>query len=197
MKVVATSRTEQGTGASRRLRRAGQVPGIVYGAEQEPVAITLDHNDLWHAIHKEKFHSSVINLELDGKVEPVLLRTYQNHPFKRQVLHIDFQRVDPKVPVIVKVPLHFSGHTESPAFKKFAGQVTFVANQVEVTCMADKLPEFISVDCSILDVHKRAIHISDLDFPEGVSIPNHGQQDLSVVTVKIKNAAAILAGDDA
>lgn len=195
MKIVATSRTEQGTGASRRLRSAGQVPGIVYGATAEPKAITLDHNDLWHSMRKEKFHSSILDLELDGKVEPVLLRTYQNHPFKPQVLHIDFQRVDPTVPVVVKVPLHFNGYQDCPAVKKFAGQVTLVANQVEVTCMADKLPEFIDVDCSVLDVTKRAIHISDLNLPEGVSIPNHGQADLSVVTVKIKNAAAKLAGD--
>lgn len=195
MKLIATTRTKQGTGASRRLRRAGEVPGIVYGANQEAKAITLNHKDLWHSMEQEKFYSSILDLELDGKAEPVLLRAHQNHPFKPKLLHIDFQRVDPTVPVIVKVPLHFKGHAESDAVKKLAGQVTFVANQVEVTCMADKLPEFIEVDCSGLDINKRSIHISDLNFPEGVSIPNHGQKDLSVVTVKIKNAAAKLAGE--
>jgi len=196
MKVVATSRTDQGSGASRRLRRAGQVPGIVYGAGQEAKAIAIEHNPLWHAVHKELFHSSILELEIDGKSEKVLLRTYQSHPYKQQLLHIDFQRVDPNLPVTVRVPLHFSGHLDSPAVKLFQGQVTFVANSVEIQCAADKLPEFIAVDCSILDVNKRGIHVSDLKFPEGVSIPNHGQADLSLVTVKIKNAAAKMAGDN-
>jgi len=195
MKVVATSRTEQGSGASRRLRRAGQVPGIVYGANQEAQAITLEHNPLWHAVHKEVFHSSILDLEIDGKSQPVLLRTYQAHPYKQQLLHIDFQRVDPNQPVEVSVPLHFSGHLDSPAVKLFAGQVTFVANSIRIQCPADKLPEFIAVDCSILDVNKRGIHVSDLQLPEGVSIPNHGQKDLSLVTVKIKNAAGKMAGE--
>ncbi len=196
MKLNATFRTQQGTGASRRLRRAGQVPGIVYGANQQAQAISLSHKDLWYSMQEEKFYSSILHLEIDGKTEPVLLRTHQNHPFKSQILHIDFQRVDPQVPVIVKVPLHFKGHTESPAVKKHGGQVSFVCNQIQITCMADKLPEFIEVDCSALDMSKRSIHASDLQFPEGVSIPNHGQSDLSIVTVKIKNAAAQAAGDE-
>ncbi|NJM32781.1 MAG: 50S ribosomal protein L25/general stress protein Ctc [Limnobacter sp.] len=197
MKIVAKTRTQQGSGASRRLRREGLVPGIVYGATAKPQSFTTNHNDLWHSIQKEKFHSSIIELEIDGKVEPVLLRTYQSHPYKAQVLHIDFQRVDPKVPVRVKVPLHFSGHLESEAVKKLGGLATFVANQLEVECMADKLPEFIHVNCSGLSATKRSIHVSDLDLPEGVAIPQHGQHDLSVVTVKIKNASAKLADEQA
>lgn len=195
MKVVATSRTEQGSGASRRLRRAGQVPGIVYGAGQEAKAISIEHNPLWHAVHKEVFHSSILDLEIDGKSEKVLLRTYQAHPYKQQIQHIDFLRVDPSKPIQVAVPLHFSGHTESPAVKLYAGQVTFVANQLTIECMADKLPEFIAIDCSILDITKRSIHASDLTLPEGVTVPDHGQQDSSLVTVKIKNSAAKAAGD--
>ncbi|WP_370260751.1 50S ribosomal protein L25/general stress protein Ctc [Limnobacter sp.] len=196
MKVVATSRTEQGSGASRRLRRAGQVPGIVYGAEAEAKAISIEHNPLWHAIQKEKFHSSILDLEIDGKAEKVLLRDFQNHPYKPQILHIDFQRVDPKQKIHMAVPLHYSGHLESPAVKLYQGQVTFVANQVEVECLPKDLPEFIAVDCSVLDITKRNIHVSDLTLPEGVGIPAHGQADLSLVTVKIKNAAAKAGGDE-
>ncbi|HEX4844245.1 MAG TPA: 50S ribosomal protein L25/general stress protein Ctc [Limnobacter sp.] len=196
MKVVATSRTEQGSGASRRLRRAGQVPGIVYGANAEAQAIAIEHNPLWHAIQKEKFHSSILELEIDGKAQKVLLRDFQNHPYKAQILHIDFQRVDPNQKIHMPVPLHYSGHLESPAVKLYQGQVTFVANQVEVECLPKDLPEFIAVDCSVLDITKRNIHVSDLNLPEGVGIPVHGQADLSLVTVKIKNAAAKAGADE-
>lgn len=196
MKVVATSRTEQGSGASRRLRRAGQVPGIVYGANQEAQNVSVEHNPLWHAIQKEKFHSSVLDLEIDGKSQQVLLRDFQSHPYKPQLLHIDFQRIDAGQKIHMKVPLHFSGHQDCPAVKLYAGQVTFVANQIEIECLPKDLPEFIAVDCSILDVTKRAIHVTDLKFPEGVSIPNHGQQDGSLVTVKIKNGAAKAGADE-
>jgi large subunit ribosomal protein L25 len=195
MKVVATSRTEQGTGASRRLRRAGYVPGIIYGANAQANAITIEHNPLWHALQKEKFHSSVLDLEIDGKVEKVLLRDYQNHPFKPQILHIDFLRVDPAQKIRVAVPLHYSGHLESPAVKLYAGQVTFVANQVEIECLPADLPEFIAVDCSKLDITKRGIHSSDLELPAGVSLPSTTHSDQSLVTVKIKNASAKAAGD--
>lgn len=196
MKVVATSRKEQGTGASRRLRRTGQIPGIVYGANAQATAITIEHNPLWHALQKEKFHSSVLDLEIDGKTEQVLLRDYQNHPYKQQILHIDFQRVDANQKIHVAVPLHYSGHLESPAVKLHAGQVTFVANQLEVECLPADLPEFIAVDCSLLDITKRSIHANDLQLPAGVSIPDHGQANQSLVTVKIKNAAAKAAGDE-
>lgn len=196
MKVVAKSRTQQGTGASRRLRNAGEVPGIVYGANSQAKAITIEHNPLWHAVQKEKFHSSILDLEIDGASEKVVLRDFQSHPYKAQILHIDFQRVDPNQKIQMSVPLHYSGHLESPAVKLYAGQVTFVANQVDVECLPKDLPEFISVDCSVLDVTKRSIHISDLNFPEGVSIPQHGQQDLSLVTVKIKNAGAKGGSDE-
>lgn len=195
MKVVATSRKEQGSGASRRLRRAGQVPGIVYGSGAEAIAIAIEHNPLWHAMKKEVFHSSVLDLEIDGKSEKVLLRDYQSHPYKPQLLHIDFQRVDPTKKIHISVPLHYSGHLESPAVKLHGGQVTFVANQIDIECLPAALPEFIAVDCSILDVTKRSIHVTDLTLPEGVSIPDHGQEDMSLVTVKIKSANAKEEGD--
>jgi large subunit ribosomal protein L25 len=195
MKVVATSRTEQGSGASRRLRRAGQVPGIVYGANQEAQAVSVEHNPLWHAIQKEKFHSSILELEIDGQAQQVLLRDFQSHPYKPQLLHIDFQRIDANQKIHMNVPLHYSGHLESPAVKLYAGLVTFVANQIEIECLPKDLPEFIAVDCSVLDVTKRSIHVTDLQLPEGVSIPNHGQQDGSLVTVKIK-AGAAKGGDE-
>ena len=133
MKVVANTRNAQGTSASRRLRHADKVPGIVYGGKGQPVTIELDHNPLFHALRKEKFHASILDMELDGNSERVLLRTYQMHPYKPQVLHIDFQRVSEDTPIHMRVPLHFVGQESSPAVKisattKIAARITAAAN---------------------------------------------------------------------
>src|SRR5574343_263450 len=116
MTFVAFERAKQGTGASRRLRITGRTPGIVYGSTAEPALIELDHNALWHALKKEAFHSSVLDMELGGKEQKVLLRDVQMHPYKPLVLHVDFQRVDANTKLHMKVPLHFKGQEESPAF---------------------------------------------------------------------------------
>jgi LSU ribosomal protein L25P len=150
MKVVAFERSLQGTGASRRLRRAGKTPGIIYGGEQAPQMIELDHNALYHALKKEQFHSSVLQMEIAGKSSQVLLRDYQMHPFKQLVLHIDFQRVDAGHKISMKVPLHFTGAENSPAVKLSHGLVNHVMNEVEVSCLPAELPEFIAVDLSEL-----------------------------------------------
>eukprot|EP01034_Spumella_vulgaris_P045457 gene45457-56621_t len=117
MNFVAFERAKQGTGASRRLRNSGKTPGIVYGGAAEPQLIEIDHNALWHALKKEAFHSSVLDMEVAGKTAKVVLRDVQYHPYKQLVLHIDFQRVDDKTKLHLKVPLHFSGAEESPADK--------------------------------------------------------------------------------
>ena len=117
MKFTAFERNLQGTGASRRLRTSGKTPCIVYGAGQEPKNIEVDHNALYHAMRKEAFHSSILEMDLNGKVEKVLLRDYQKHPFKQLVLHVDFQRIDATTKIHKKVPLHFINEAESQAVK--------------------------------------------------------------------------------
>ncbi|MES8969536.1 50S ribosomal protein L25/general stress protein Ctc, partial [Cutibacterium acnes] len=135
----------QGTGASRRLRKAGKVPGIVYGAG-EPKMIELDHNALFHAMKKEAFHSSILEMELNGQVEKVLLRDYQMHAYKPQVLHVDFQRVDANTRIVKKVPLHFVNEENSPAVKTDKCTISHVATELEIECLASVLPEFLEVD---------------------------------------------------
>ncbi len=176
MKVIAFARNLQGTGASRRLRIAGQTPGIVYGGTAAPVAITLDHNALYHALKKETFHSSILDLEVDGKVEQVLLRDFQTHAFKQLVLHVDFQRVDAKSKIHVKVPLHFINEETSPAVKLSAGIISHVATDLDITCLPGELPEFIEVDLGELEVGN-SVHLSDLKLPAGVTVVIHGGND--------------------
>jgi large subunit ribosomal protein L25 len=170
MKVVATSRSAQGTGASRRLRRTGKVPGIVYGSSSEPAMIELDHNDLFHALRKEAFHSSILDLELDGgAASSVLLRDVQMHPFKQQVLHIDFQRVAANEKIHMRVPLHYINAEISPAVKQSANVVSHVLNDIEVQCLPKDLPEFIEVNLAELQA-QGTVHVSDLKLPEGVTV---------------------------
>lgn len=130
MKFVAFERSMQGTGASRRLRNSGKTPGIVYGGvDQQPQLVELDHNALWHALKKEAFHASILDMELNGKETKVLLRDFQMHPYKQLVLHIDFQRVDAKTTLNRKVPFHYSGEETSPAVKVDACLINHVMNR--------------------------------------------------------------------
>ena len=181
MKFVAFERALQGTGASRRLRNAGKVPGIVYGAG-EPSMIELDHNALYHALKKEAFHSSILDMELGGKEQKVLLRDFQMHPWRQQVLHIDFQRVDETTRLRKKVPLHYTGEENSPAVKTDKCVVSHVATEVEIECLAVALPEFISVDLSGL-VRGKSLHVSDIVAPEGAKIVRHGSLNPVIVAV--------------
>lgn len=183
MKVVAFKRELQGTGASRRLRISGQTPGIIYGGAEAPVTIALDHNALYHALKKEAFHGSILDLEIDGKVQKVLLRDFQMHAYKQLVLHADFQRVDANQPIHVKVALHFENADVSPAVKLHGATISHVLNEIEVSCLPSALPEFISVDLSTMDVGT-TLHISDLTFPEGVSALTHGN-NLTIATASV------------
>lgn len=167
MKITATSRKLQGTGASRRLRNAGSTTGIVYGGAAAPVTIELEHNALFHAMRKETFHASVLELELDGKSEQVLLRDYQMHPFKPLVLHVDFQRVNANEEIHMSVPLHFVGQEVSPAVKLSASIISHVATKITIACLPAKLPEFITVDLSKMEAGK-SLHAAEVVMPEGV-----------------------------
>jgi large subunit ribosomal protein L25 len=172
IEVVATKRELQGTGASRRLRSAGKVPGIVYGGTAAPMQIELDHNPLYHAMRKEVFHASVLTLNVGGAKETVLLRDAQWHPYKQQILHVDFQRVDSTHTIHVKVPLHFMNGDIAPGVKLGGGKVSHVMNELEVTCLPGNLPEFIEVDMGELELG-HSIHATELKLPAGVELVAH------------------------
>jgi large subunit ribosomal protein L25 len=198
MKFVAFERTQQGTGASRRLRNTGKVPGIVYGGG-EPRTIEVDHNALFHSLKKEAFHSSILEMELAGATQKVLLRDFQMHPWKQQVLHIDFQRVDPTTRLRIKVPLHYSGEENAPAVKTDKCLISHVANDVEIECLATQLPEFISVDLSAL-VKGQSLHVSDIVAPTGVRVVRHGTLNPVIVAVtlpKVEEEETAAAADAA
>jgi len=184
MKVVATTRSAQGSGASRRLRRSGKVPGIVYGGTATPTAIEIDHNPLYHSLRVEAFHASILDMELDGKAEKVLLRDVQWHAYKPQVMHIDFQRVAADQKIHVKVPLHYVNQELSPAVKLSAAIVSHVMSEIDVVCLPGALPGFIEVDLSGLTAG-HPIHVSDVTFPEGVTpVQSKENPVLVVATVK-------------
>ncbi|MFM1870077.1 MAG: hypothetical protein RLY99_821 [Pseudomonadota bacterium] len=195
MKVVAYERSVQGTGASRRLRNAGKTPGIIYGGNEAPQAVELDHNALFHALRKEAFHSSILDIEVAGKSQKALLRDYQMHPFKPLVLHIDFQRVDAKQKIHVKVPLHFVNAEIAPAVKLGGALISHIATEIEVSCLPADLPEFIQVDLSKIEVG-HAIHVKDVVLPQGLSLVPHLEHENPVVvnarvpTVKAETAEA-------
>ena len=184
MKFVAFERTKQGTGASRRLRNAGKVPGIVYGGEGEPQLIELDHNALWQALKKEAFHASVLDMELAGQSSKVLLRDLQVHPFKQQVLHIDFQRVSAKQKIQMKVPLRFTGEEESNAVKTDKALVNHILTELQVSCLPADLPEAIEVDLSKLE-KGQTLTLKDIALPKGVEAVLHGHSAEDMVLVSV------------
>ena len=181
MKFTAFERTLQGTGASRRLRIAQKVPGIVYGAGT-PAMIELDHNALFFALKKEAFHSSILEMDLAGKSEQVLLRDYQMHPFRPIVLHIDFQRVDGTTRIVKKVPLHFINEENSPAVKTDANIVNHVATELRISCLASQLPEFLTIDLGEL-TKGQTLHVNDIKLPAGIKVMTQGKPNPVIVSV--------------
>jgi large subunit ribosomal protein L25 len=182
MKFVAFERAKQGTGASRRLRITGRTPGIVYGGTGEASLIEIDHNALWHAIKKEAFHSSILEMDLGGKEHKVLLRDLQMHPFKQQILHIDFQRVEARTRMSVKVPLHYSGEEESPAVKTENCLVNHVLTELTLSCFPADIPEFIAIDLSGLKKGV-SLHLKDITLPKRVKFIAKGQENPVLVSV--------------
>ena len=185
----AQARTLQGSGASRRLRRANKVPGIIYGGSAAPEMIEIPHNELLLALRKEAFHSSVISIKLDGKVQSVLLRDSQMHAYKPLVLHVDFLRVDATHAIHQKVPLHFINADIAPGVKLSGGLVSHALNDIDVTCLPQDLPAFIEVDLQELQAGQ-TLHLSQLVFPQGVKPVAHGSDDPVVVAITTKKAAA-------
>ncbi|MBK7491726.1 MAG: 50S ribosomal protein L25/general stress protein Ctc [Nitrosomonas sp.] len=185
IEISADKRTLQGKGASRRLRGSGKVPAIIYGGDQEAQSIEMDHNDLYHKLKLEAFHASVLTLDVAGKKEPVLLRDIQMHPYKQQVLHVDFQRVDKNKKIHMKVPLHFINAEVAPGVKTSGGIVSHILTEVDISCLPDDLPEFISVDLAELTAG-HTLHLSDLVMPKGVETVALGKgENLPVATIVI------------
>jgi len=183
IEIKATKRDGQGSGASRRLRHAGSVPGIVYGADTAPQAIALDHKALMLSLRHESFHSSVLSMDLEGEKQSVLLKDVQRHPYKPQILHVDFLRVDATHKVHTKVPLHFINAEICPGVKLEGGLVSHVMTEVDVTCLPSNLPEFVEVDLKDL-ASGHSVHLSHLKLPAGVeSVLLHRGEDPTVVTI--------------
>jgi large subunit ribosomal protein L25 len=185
----AQKRTLQGSGASRRLRHANKVPGIIYGGAAAPLMIELPHNELLLALRKEAFHASVVTINVDGKAETVLLRDSQMHSYRPLVLHVDFLRVDTTHAIHQKVPLHFINAEIAPGVKIADGIVSPAMVELDISCLPQDLPTFIEVDLSKLEAG-HAIHVSQLALPKGVTPNIHGGDDPVVVTIVLKKAAA-------
>lgn len=184
---TAFPRDTEGRGASRRLRRSGRAPGIVYGGTATPQPIEVDHNALFHALRNEAFHSSILTMKLDGSAGKVLLRDVQMHPFRNEILHVDFQRVDENRKIRMKVPLHFVNGEVSPAVKLSSAIISHVMADIDVACLPRDLPEFVEVDLSSLEAGA-SIHVSALQLPKGLSIVRHGKNDPVVATAVVPRA---------
>lgn len=181
---TAFTRGVEGRAASRRLRRSGRAPGVVYGGTAQPQAIELDHNALIHALKNEAFHSSILTMKIGAEAQQVLLRDVQMHPFRKEVLHVDFQRVDPNRRIHMKVPLHFSKGEEAPAVKVSGAIISHVMTELDVSCLPKDLPGFIDVDLSELTLNQ-SIHVTDLKLPDGVTAVAHAGMNPVVVTAVI------------
>jgi large subunit ribosomal protein L25 len=199
--IRAEPRKDEGKGASRRLRLTGKVPAVLYGAKQDPVSIQLDHNTTYMASRHEWFYSAILDLKIEGKTQKVLLRDLQRHPFKPQILHLDFQRISENEAIRIRVPLHFLNQEKSPAGKTSGVVITHELTDVEISCLPRDLPEFIEVDLGTIGVGD-IVHLSELKLPAGVSIPElklGKEHDLAVAIAKeIKEeveAAPVVEGE--
>jgi len=195
MKFTATSRSVQGSSASRRLRRAGRVPAIVYGGAAAPVSIELDHNEIYHALRKEQFHSSILDMQLDGQSHQVLLRAVQWHAYKPLVLHVDFQRVEAGQMLHTKVPLHFINAENSPAVKLSSAVISHVHTELDIVCLPAALPQYIEVDLGGL-LGGASVHLADITLPKGVSYNAHGGDANPVLAAALVKGGAAAAADD-
>jgi large subunit ribosomal protein L25 len=192
IEVNAMPRSTQGKGASRRLRHAQRVPGILYGGGQAAASIEVDHKELAQHLKHEAFHASILTLNMEGSKLPVLLRDYQMHPWRRQVLHVDFQRVAKDRKIHMKIPLHFVNAEVAPGVKTGGGSVNHVLTEIDVTCLPDDLPEYIDVDLSNLQMG-HSIRLSELKLPQGVeSSQLRGGDDAVVATIPVPKAEPVV-----
>jgi len=191
---TAFVRPTEGRGASRRLRRSGRAPGIVYGGTVAPQPVELDHNALFHALRNEAFHASILTMTLDGASTRVVLRDVQMHPFRNEILHVDFQRVEDNRNVQLRVPLHFVNGEESPAVKVSGALISHITTEVEISCLPKDLPEFIEVDLSEMTT-QHALHVSALKLPAGVKVARRGKADPVVAAAVVPRALVEAEGE--
>ena len=184
IEITARKRETQGTGAARRLRRKGLVPGIVYGGDKDALNIEVDHKALYLNLRNERFHASILTLEVGGAKEQVLLRSVNMHPYKPQVQHVDFQRVLKNKKLHMKVPLHFVNAEKSPGVKDQGGVASHVLNELDISCLPDDLPEFIEVDLGNLAVGN-SVHARDLALPKGVELAIGKAENPVIATVVV------------
>ena len=188
--IKAEARSDMGKGASRRLRHAGLVPGIIYGAEKEPEMITVNHNELIHALEDEAFYSSILTVDVGGNSQQVVLKDLQRHPAKPFIMHMDLLRISQKTAIKMQVPLHFINQETAPGVKA-GGTASHNMTEVEISCLPADLPEYIEVDCNGLDIGD-SIHLSELNLPKGVEIPALAlgeDHDSSVITILASRAS--------
>lgn len=189
--ISAEKREQKGTGASRRLRHAGKIPGIIYGADKEPEMVVFDHDTIFHLLEQEAFHTSILDVKCGGQTEQAILRDVHWHPFKAQVMHMDLQRISATKKIHMRVPIHFEGESVAPGVKQQGGLISHLLTEVDVTCLPQQLPEYLEADVSGLHIGE-SLHLSDLELPEGVELTSlaHGGDDLAVVTITAIRAAA-------
>jgi large subunit ribosomal protein L25 len=192
IEINATKRDAKGTGASRRLRRAGAVPGVIYGGGKDAIAIELNYKELFLQFRHEAFHASILNLNLDGKKENVLLRDFQMHPVRNTIQHIDFQRVSETEKIHVKVPFHFINADVAPGVKLGGGIVAHILTEADVSCLAKNLPEFIEVDLAKLE-SGQSIHLSEIKLPSGVEFVQLAHGDDAAVASIAKTRGSVAA----
>ncbi len=190
IEFTAFARTTEGRAAARRMRRVGKTPGVVYGGSGTPQPIELDHNALFHALRNEVFHSSILSMRFDGAVTRVLLRDVQMHPFRNEILHVDFQRVDETKKIHMKVPLHFVNEAVSPAVKTQGAIISHVLTELDIACLPKDLPEFIEVDLSELDTG-HSLHVSGVKLPPGVTAVTHRRTGDPVVATAVVPKAVV------
>lgn len=191
--LIAENREDMGKGASRRLRRQGLVPAIIYGAGRPPRALAFDHNKVLKQLESESFYSSVLNIKVGDKSQAAILKDLQRHPARRQILHMDFQRIVEDEAIRMNVPIHFLGEDVAPGVKLGGGKVSHLMTDVEVTCLPKDLPEFLEVDVSALELDGM-LHLSDIKLPSGVEIPELAQgpeHDQAIVAIHVIKAAPV------
>ena len=191
IEVTAFPRTQHGSSASRRLRVKGRVPGVVYGADKPAQEVELDHHALLFHLKREAFHSSILDFALNGEKSQVLLRDYQMHPWKQEVLHVDFQRVDRARKIRMRVPLHFVNGEIAPGVKTGGGVVQIAMNELDIQCLPDDLPEFIEVDLKEMELNE-TLHATEIAMPKGVEpVSKLKHENPSVVSVHVPKEIVI------
>ncbi len=195
--LTAEPRSAKGTGASRRLRRSGKVPAVLYGAGKQPTMVSLDHNLMSRHLANEKFHTSILTVTVGGETDQAILRDYNMHPYKPIVMHVDLQRISATEKIHMKVPIHFVGGDVAPGVKVDGGVVTHLMNEIDITCLPKDLPEFLTADLSALGLNE-SVHLKDIKLPEGVAITSltHGGDNLAVAAIsmiKVVEEAPVVA----